>query len=141
MKAAAGVAMLAACGVFVSLAGLKAAAQTNDADMVKYGKSIAARFCGECHAIEPGEKSPLADAPPAPELYRRFPVERMAAALELGMLDNHPRMPNFQLDPDERKALTAYLSSFAPPERARDQVPPANPQRERRPHRPNQQTV
>ncbi len=98
-------------------------AQTADADTVRYGRSVAIRFCGECHAVGPAGPSPLADAPPLRDLYRQFPVERMDEALELGMMDDHPRMPDFKLEIDQRQALTAFLSSFAP--KPRPKSPPA----------------
>jgi cytochrome c len=102
-------------GVVLAVMSLRVApAHSAQAGLVAYGRAIAARYCAECHSLERGKPSPLADAPPIPELYRRFPVERMAEALEFGMFADHPRMPNFDLDADERQALTAYLSSFAP---------------------------
>ncbi len=106
------------------ISGGAAIAQMSAVDMRVWGHTIATRHCGECHAIEPGNVSPLSDAPPVSELYRRFPVERMAEALALGMMDDHPRMPAFNLDPEERAALTAYLSSFAP---ARPRAEPPRP--------------
>lgn len=95
-------------------------AQTADRDLISAGKMLAERHCGSCHAVERGKVSPLTDAPPIWTLYRRFPVERMDQALEVGMLNDHPRMPDFNLDIDERRALTAYLSSFRPKAAARE---------------------
>lgn len=123
---------LLAAGVLLGAAAASAghgaaAAQARTGELVSQGRTVATRHCGECHAIDAGQKSPLADAPPASELYRRFPVERMAEALELGMMNDHPRMPDFRLDPDERRALTAYLSSFAPAGRSRRGPAPPPP--------------
>ena len=106
----------------VTLALMQSAfAQTQDRELVSAGKMVAQRYCGECHAVERGKVSPLTDAPPMWTLHRRFPVDRMAEALELGMLNDHPRMPDFRLEIDERRALTAYLSSFRP------RTPPPQP--------------
>lgn len=111
---------VSAIAALVMAATTAAAAQEPSADdRVSAGKLVAERHCAQCHAIEAGATSPLADAPPIPELYRRFPVERMAEALENGMLNDHPRMPQFRLEADERAALTAYLSSFQPAPRPR----------------------
>lgn len=96
--------------------GQAAQAQSGDRALINQGKMLAERHCGGCHAVERGKVSPLTDAPPMWTLYRRFPVERMDEALEVGMLNDHPRMPDFNLDIDERRALTAYLSSFRPKE-------------------------
>jgi len=94
-----------------------AEAQRAHDDQVEAGRLIAARFCGECHAVAPVTASPLRDAPPMSQLYRRFPVERMGEAIELGMMKDHPRMPDFDLGEDERQALADYLSSFDPKKR------------------------
>jgi mono/diheme cytochrome c family protein len=109
--------ILSAVALAASIASLglaRAEAQPSREDLINAGRLIAKRYCGECHAVDPGAKSPLPDAPPLPGVYRRFPVDRMAEALELGFMDDHPRMPNFKLDADEREAITAYLKSYQP---------------------------
>jgi len=103
---------------------MRAEAQPSRKDLINAGRLIAKRYCGECHAVDPGATSPLADAPPLPGVYRRFPVDLMAEALELGLMDDHPRMPNFNLDADEREAITAYLKSYQP--RRSDPLPSQN---------------
>ncbi len=110
-------AALAALAAVISLHAAPVPAPDPQAGLVAYGRAIAARYCAECHSLEAGKPSPLADAPSIPELYRQFPVERMAEAMEFGMFADHPRMPAFDLDANERQALTAYLSSFAPKRR------------------------
>ncbi len=119
-----------AASVALVLAAAAPLALAQDRDAVAFGRTIAQRHCGECHAIDTGAKSPHPDAPPLPQLHRRFPVERMDEALELGMMDDHPRMPNFELDADERQALTAYLASFGDrPVTPRRPAAPRRPQR------------
>lgn len=86
------------------------------ADQIEAGRLVAARFCGECHAVSPVTVSPLPDALPMDQLYRRFPVDRMGEAIELGMMKDHPRMPDFDMGDDERHALSDFLSSFDPKE-------------------------
>lgn len=114
----------AALAVAVAAAGfVHAHAQPSRQDLIHAGHLLAKRYCGECHAVDPGSPSPLADAPPLPGVYRRFPVERMAEALALGLMEDHPRMPNLALDIDEREAITAYLSSYRPVPHA----PPPSP--------------
>jgi len=104
--------MVGAVGTGVGLA--PAWAQRGNSDRVEAGRRVAARFCGECHAVTPNTVSPLPDALPMSQLYLRFPVERMGEAIELGMMKDHPRMPDFDLGDDERQALSDYLSSFNP---------------------------
>jgi len=106
-------AMALAAGI-TAVGPMRAEAQPSRKDLINAGRLIAKRYCGECHAVDPGAASPLADAPPLPGVYRRFPVDLMAEALELGLMDDHPRMPNFNLEADEREAITAYLKSYQP---------------------------
>jgi cytochrome c len=74
---------------------------------------VAQQHCAECHSQTAGVESPLHDAPPFPTLYQRFPVEQIGDRIEGGMMVGHPRMPLLRaLDPDEERALTAYLVSF-----------------------------
>jgi mono/diheme cytochrome c family protein len=89
------------------------AAVRNDPNEFAFGRRVARRLCAECHALDPGQASPLADAPPFPVLYQRFPVERLDQEVEAGMMVGHPRMPLLRhLDEDEAAALVAYLSHF-----------------------------
>ena len=87
----------------------------SDPSWIPYGRRVAVQHCAECHALDVGEVSPLADAPPFPILYTRFPIEQLGAALEGGMMVGHERMPLLaHLDPDDSRALVAYLSHFRP---------------------------
>jgi cytochrome c len=84
------------------------------AAQVAFGHRLAQRYCGECHAVEVGVKSPFDLAPQFPELYRHYPIERLARELPSEMIAGHPHMPNMDLGPDEVSAITAYLASFRP---------------------------
>ena len=90
------------------------AANPAETPKVAAGHRLAARLCGECHAVDAAGASPLRDAPPFRSLYRRFDVAGLPLALEEGMMVGHPRMPLVQLDIDEVGYLTAYLKSFIP---------------------------
>ncbi len=88
-----------------------------------YGKQVAERSCGGCHAVSRGP-SPMADAPAFIDLHRRYPAGGLAQLLQEGMVlpsdriqdegsrYTHPRMPAVQLGSDEIAALTAYLRSL-----------------------------
>lgn len=116
-----------------------AAAQPADAATIAFGRSVAQRFCGQCHGLE-AQPSPFAEAPPFADLHLRYRGGGLEALLKEGMLTpdpsmeegnmpGHPRMPQRRLDIDERAALTAYLRSLEPtktPERSA-------PSRRRRP--------
>ena len=84
-----------------------------DTSWVAMGRRVAMQHCAECHSQEIDVGSHLPAAPPFPTLYQRFPVEQIGERIEGGMMIGHPRMPLLtRLDPDEERALTAYLISF-----------------------------
>lgn len=91
---------------------------------VVFGRRLAERNCGACHAVAEG-RSPNPRAPPFRELYRRYPPGGLDALLSEGMLApqvppeegggrRHPWMPQVRLGPDEAAALKAYLHSLEP---------------------------
>jgi mono/diheme cytochrome c family protein len=90
----------------------------------RYGLKIAQRYCGGCHAVA-GGSSPLFDAPPFRNIYKRYRKGGLSELLREGMLQPselpqegtqrlHPRMPMAVLGDDEVKALTAYLRGLEP---------------------------
>ncbi len=106
------------------LAAGAAAAQPTPSDVVA-GRRLAEEYCGTCHAVGGGGSSPLPNAPPFRELFRRFPKDRLASVLREGMLApsspqeegsprRHPRMPTAPLGDDQRAELQAYLQSLWP---------------------------
>jgi len=92
---------------------------------VFYGKQVAVRSCGGCHAVDHGP-SPMRGAPPFSDLHRRYPAGGLAQLLDEGMIlpsdrmpeegsrVTHPRMPAVPLGQDEIAALSAYLRSLEP---------------------------
>ena len=108
----------------LAVAAFATAAAAQDVAPVSQGQRVAQNACGGCHAVA-GGKSPLADAPPFRELYRRYPPGGLRQLLDEGMLPatrpqeegarpGHPRMPEAKLDLDEVAALTAYLRGLEP---------------------------
>jgi cytochrome c len=57
------------------------------------GRSILARHCAKCHAIDKTSQSVLRQAPPLREIYRRYPLERLEFELSEGIGSTHPDMP------------------------------------------------
>ena len=113
-------------GVLVILVAgaLASTAQAADSGKAAAGERVARSACGGCHATAQGA-SPLADAPPFRELYRRYPPGGLEQLLQEGMLPpdrpqeegsgvRHPRMPQVALDVDEVASLKAYLTSLEP---------------------------
>lgn len=103
---------------------LAASAARAEPPDVAFGRRLAERNCGACHAIGDGA-SPNPRSPPFRDLYRRYPPAGLDALLSEGMLApevrpeegggrRHPWMPQVRLGPDEVAALKAYLHSLEP---------------------------
>lgn len=116
----------ALCASTVLLAA-PAQAQPDDAPTIAFGRSVAQRFCGQCHGLG-ADPSPFPDAPSFGDLHQRYRGGGLDALLKEGMLTpdpsmeegnmpGHPRMPQRRLDIDERAALAAYLRSLEPSSR------------------------
>ena len=84
------------------------------------GKRLAHEYCGGCHNTSGPGGSPLPNAPPFRELFKRYPPGDLRRLLDEGMLApskpqeegeprRHPRMPMAILGDDQRAELTAYL--------------------------------
>lgn len=76
------------------------------------GRELARALCGRCHAIAPGQTSPLPHAPPFADIVRRYPVESLAEALAEGLVTGHPAMPEVRLEPRALADFLAYLESL-----------------------------
>jgi mono/diheme cytochrome c family protein len=76
------------------------------------GKILALYNCAKCHSVDKLSKSPLKAAPPFRTLHTRYPIEALAEALAEGISTGHPRMPPFQLGPDQIGDLLAYLKTL-----------------------------
>lgn len=74
-------------------------APVREGDPARGRALVGARRCAACHAI------PGIEAPPAPELAKLDPSR--------GCLDDDPRTPRYALEAAERKALQAFVASFA----------------------------
>lgn len=82
------------------------------ARMISAGEQVARRNCAECHAIEAGQASPLADAPTFSLLRGRFSRDEMAEILDQRMRTIHPRMPQLDLDVDETEEFLHWWGDF-----------------------------
>jgi mono/diheme cytochrome c family protein len=106
-------------GMFVSASAFAA-----DPD---HGRTLAERWCVNCHVVGPDQKSATTDAPPFASVARRpdFNESRLAFFL----LDPHPKMPNMQLTRDDATDLAAYIASLGPRGRAPGKGAPKSPRR------------
>ena len=96
----------------VSMLFTAAAAQAQDADLLKQGEALVSKECSRCHGIGRTDASRHPQAPPFRGLSKRYPIESLEEALGEGIISGHPDMPEFQFDADDVGAIIAYLKSI-----------------------------
>jgi mono/diheme cytochrome c family protein len=106
-----------AFAVIVSLLGLmivQAQAQEEEqGNPIRRGQALAARFCGQCHAIgATGRRSPRPDAPPLRTIGRTYDLDTFARVLSAGLMPTHPDMPQFKFKIEDARALRDYLRTI-----------------------------
>ena len=69
--------------------------------------------CAGCHSLGAGP-SPNSNAPPLPEVARRYRPEDLEEAFAEGIMVSHQAtdMPPFTFDPPQIAAVTAYLKAL-----------------------------
>ena len=77
------------------------------------GKALLQENCSRCHAIEAHGNSPLRDAPPMRDIYRRFAPRELQAELRQGMVSRHRAMPQIEFSDEDTDAILAYLYALA----------------------------
>lgn len=80
-----------------------------DAGLAASGREVAAQHCANCHAIDPGQKSPVSEAPSFHGILARYNSESLAEDLIEGIRVGHDQMPVFDMDVQTADALVAYL--------------------------------
>ena len=111
--------LLIIAGLVVATVTGAANAQPRTADVVA-GNRLAQEYCGMCHAIGSGG-SPLPNAPPFRDLFKRYPPGDLGRLLHEGMIApssppeegsprRHPKMPVATLGDDQVAELRAYLT-------------------------------
>jgi mono/diheme cytochrome c family protein len=88
-----------------------------------HGKTLAQRWCVNCHLVGSDQSSTTTDAPPFASVAKRPNFDE--ARLAFFLLDPHPKMPNMQLTRDDATDLAAYIASLGP----RGQSPKSSPQK------------
>lgn len=87
-------------------------ARPSPADAVATGRALAERDCASCHAVGREGESPFEGAPRWRDLPERFNPEDLAESLAEGISVGHEAMPERSYDPDEVRALIAYIKSL-----------------------------
>jgi mono/diheme cytochrome c family protein len=95
-------------GLFtLTVAILPALAQEAD---VRAGLTVAQNTCAACHAIDKGQQSANANAPPFDKIAS---VPGMTAiALQASLQTSHRSMPNVILSTEDRRNVVAYILSL-----------------------------
>ena len=78
------------------------------------GRAILERNCGRCHAVAPGEASPLKEAPNLAIVLGSYPGERLELELSEGIGSRHPDMPQIQFSAEEITSIYYYLHGEGP---------------------------
>ncbi|MFZ5735407.1 MAG: c-type cytochrome [Pseudomonadota bacterium] len=99
--------LFAGAAILLMMVGQAAATSSE-----RRGLNFAKSHCARCHAIGYSGKSRLKQAPPFRSLHKRYPVETLAEAFAEGIYTGHPRMPEFELDPDQINDLLSYLKTL-----------------------------
>ena len=77
-----------------------------------HGKTLAQRWCVNCHIVGTDQQTATTDAPPFATVAKMPNFDE--ARLAFFLLDPHPKMPNMQLSRDDAADLAAYIASLGP---------------------------
>lgn len=99
----------ATCAVLFLLISAVAA---NAGTAATRGKNLAARLCGQCHAIGMSGRSPHPAAPAFRHLDSRIDLDAIGDRLRQGLFSGHRDMPEFRLTREEAQAMRIYLRNI-----------------------------
>jgi cytochrome c len=109
--------------------GLWPALAAEGASPAAEGKQLLEKnTCTRCHAIEATGDSPLKQAPPLRDVYRKYPVQELEFEFAEGMGSRHKDMPQVQFSSEQVDAILTYLSEISgepPPSEAPALAPDA----------------
>ncbi len=80
---------------------------------VSNGKTILQERCGRCHSIGKVGPSPLRQAPPLRDIYRRYAIEQLEFELSEGVGSRHRDMPQIQFSSEQIRKILEYLHNIA----------------------------
>jgi len=78
------------------------------------GRAILERNCGRCHAVAPGDASPVREAPNLAIVLGSYPGERLELELSEGIGSRHRDMPQIQFSAEEITSIYYYLHGKGP---------------------------
>ena len=101
-------------GAGLLLAGGPVRAQSPEAGNADRGHAFAVRTCAGCHAIERGQPRTTKARPATFETIANTPG-MTDMALSVWLRSPHPTMPNFILEPEQIRDVTAYIGTLRDP--------------------------
>ncbi|MEM5516755.1 cytochrome c [Henriciella sp. AS95] len=107
---------MTACNAPAEDGDIATPAQTQRAELIGQGETIAQDLCSGCHAVGTEGESPHTDAIPFRQISWKYPVESLAEPLSEGIMVGHPDMPEWQFEPKDSNALIAYIESIQEPQ-------------------------
>jgi len=93
--------------------GLWPAVAAEDTSPAAEGKRLLEKICARCHAIEATGDSPLKQAPPLRDVYRKRPAQELEFEFAEGMGSRHKDMPQIQFSSEQVDAILIYLSEIS----------------------------
>jgi mono/diheme cytochrome c family protein len=93
--------------------GLGAAVAADGPEAKIHGKRLLESNCARCHSIGATGESPLKQAPPLREIYRKYPVQKLQFEFAEGMGSRHRDMPQIQFSSEQVDGILTYLSEIA----------------------------
>jgi cytochrome c len=79
---------------------------------LEHGRKLAEANCARCHALDAASASPFKDAPPFRDIHPLYEEGELEDAFNDGIVVAHPAMPDWNMSPDQARALTAFIMSF-----------------------------
>jgi mono/diheme cytochrome c family protein len=98
-------------GLVVALSIVLAPAASNSADLVA-GRSLAEKWCAQCHGVRADRLGPNLSAPTFPELAAEPSITEYS--LRALLRAPHETMPQITLTPDEMEDIVGYILSLKP---------------------------
>jgi cytochrome c len=73
------------------------------------GRAILQKNCGRCHSVDSSGESPLPNAPPFRNIYKKFAVEELKMRLSEGVVSHFRGMPQIDFTNEEITRIVDYL--------------------------------
>jgi cytochrome c len=76
------------------------------------GRAILQKNCSRCHSVDASGESPLPNAPPFRNIYKKFAVEELKMRLSEGVVSHFRGMPQIDFTNEEIMRIIVYLDAL-----------------------------